>query len=82
MANLTISVPDDLLQRARTRAAQQGTSVSKVLRGSLERFTDDDAEAALSWDTFLAIADAAGGASPSGKREWTREGLQRTEPGA
>ena len=32
MANLTISIDDDLLRRARIRAAERGTSVNAVLR--------------------------------------------------
>ena len=38
MANLTITVEDDLLKRARVRAVEQGTSVNAVLRDYLEQF--------------------------------------------
>lgn len=38
MANLTISIEDDLLKRARIRAVEQGTSVNAVLRDYLEQF--------------------------------------------
>lgn len=44
MVNLTITVPDDLLRRARARAAREGTSVNSVLRTSLMRYVDNDAE--------------------------------------
>jgi len=35
MANLTLAVDDDLLRRARVRAAEQGTSVNAVVRDLL-----------------------------------------------
>lgn len=77
MANLTITVPDDLLQRARVRAAREGTSVSSVLRSSLRRYVDDEAEVGQAWDRFLDIALKAGGRSATEGRSWRREELQR-----
>lgn len=77
VANLTISVPDDLLHRARVRAAREGTSVNSVLRSSLSRYVDDDAEVGEAWDRFLDIADRVGGRSSSGGRIWHRDELQR-----
>lgn len=77
MANLTITVPDDLLRRARVRAAREGTSVSSVLRDRLLRYVDDDAEVSEAWDRFLDISAQAGGRSPSGGRSWRRDDLQR-----
>jgi post-segregation antitoxin (ccd killing protein) len=77
VANLTITVPDDLLQRARARAAREGTSVSSVLRSSLKRYVDDEAEVGEAWDRFLDIARRAGGHSSSGRRGWRRDDLQR-----
>jgi plasmid stability protein len=77
VANLTITVPDDLLQRARARAAREGTSVSNVLRSSLKRYVDDEAEVGEAWDRFLDIAGRTGGHSSSGRRSWRRDDLQR-----
>ena len=37
MRNITLSVPDDLLKRAKWLAVQQETSLSKLLTGYLER---------------------------------------------
>ena len=42
MANLTISVDDELLRRARVRAAQLGTSVNAVLREYLRTWAGQD----------------------------------------
>lgn len=77
VANVTITVPDDLLQRARVRAAREGTSVNSVLRTSLKRYVDDEAEVGEAWDRFLDIAGRAGGHSSSGGRSWRRDDLQR-----
>jgi len=38
MANLTISIPDDILERARARALAQGTSVNNLVRERLEAY--------------------------------------------
>ena len=38
MANLTITVDDHLLKRARLRALEQGTSVHALLREYLRRY--------------------------------------------
>lgn len=80
MANLTITVPEDLLHRARARAAREGTSVNRVLRASLARYVDDDAEVGEAWDRFLELARGAGGRSRSGRRTWRRADLQRGVP--
>lgn len=77
MTNVTITISEDVLRKARARAAHEGTSVSKVLRRSLEQYSDTDAEVASAWDEFLAIAERAGGRSPGDGRTWRREDLQR-----
>lgn len=74
MANLTIAVDDDLLRRARARAAEQGTSVNAVLRDELSRYVDASAgDRAAS--AFLAVAHVAAGSSGAGGRTWTRDEL-------
>jgi plasmid stability protein len=77
VANLTITVPDELLRRARARAAREGTSVNSVLRAGLAQYVDDDAEVGEAWDRYLDLARKAGGRSASGKRAWRRDDLQR-----
>lgn len=42
MSNLTIAVDDDVLRRARVKAAQEGTSVNAVLREALEGYAGAD----------------------------------------
>ncbi len=55
MSNLTISVDDDIIKRARVRAIQQGTSVSAKLREFLQNYVDE------SEDTLKKQREAAAG---------------------
>lgn len=41
MANLTVSVDDEIIKRARVRAIQQGTSVSAKVREFLEHYVNE-----------------------------------------
>ena len=73
MANVTIVIDDNLLQRARVKAAQLGTSVNAVLRTQLQAWLGGpDARS-------RAIADllARSGRARSGRggRTWTRDEL-------
>lgn len=42
MANLTITVDEEVLKQARLRALKEGTSVNRVLRERLESYVEDD----------------------------------------
>ena len=44
MKNITVSVPDEVYQRARIRAAEQGRSVSALVAEFLEGLSGQDAE--------------------------------------
>ena len=73
MANLTIVLDDDLLRRARVRAAQLDTSVNAVLREYLINWVGHDEARALA---LRALAEQARHArSASGGRRWTRDEL-------
>jgi plasmid stability protein len=74
MANMTLSLDADLLRRARTRAAKDGTSVNAVVAAYLERYADLD-EAANALAEILELAAATDSGSGPGGRRWTREGL-------
>lgn len=73
MANLTIAIDDDLLHRARVRAAQLGTSVNAVLREYLKTWVRDDDARAQAIRRLLAQARRS--KSGSGGRTWTRDEL-------
>lgn len=71
MANLTLTIDDRLLLRARKRALEQGTSVNALAREYLESYTGDD-EAVDAAQALVALAKSASGSSGSSGRNWTR----------
>ena len=61
MSNLTLAIDDDLLHRARVRAAEQGTSVNAVVRDLLVAYSAADrVEAARRRLVALSVSSAAG----------------------
>lgn len=73
MANLTITVDEEVVRKARIRALEQGTSVNALLRDYLESFAGGaDSRARAILDIF-AIADR--NPSRRGGRKWTRDEL-------
>jgi plasmid stability protein len=72
MANLTITLDDDLLKKARIRAAELGVSVNAVLRDYLAAWAGaTDRRRAV--DSLIARSRKA--RSASGQRRWTRDEL-------
>lgn len=76
MTNLTISVNDEVLRRARIRALEEHTSVNTVLAHYLEAYARTDEvrrrrQAAL--EALLALADQC--QAGRGGRTWTRDDL-------
>ena len=69
--NLTITIDDAVLRRARIRALQQGTSVNALLREFLESYAGSDVEDAAR-RRLAAMARESTGSSGPGGREWTR----------
>jgi hypothetical protein len=74
VANLTVTISADVLQRARLRAMQQGTSVNALIRSYLEAFADAD-RAGESRRALVEMSErTASGSGPNG-RTWTRDEL-------
>jgi hypothetical protein len=74
VANLTITIDDHVLRRARIRALEQGTSVNALVAGYLTSYADlDDARVAL--DGFLERTKRTHASSGPGGRVWRREDL-------
>ena len=73
MANLTITVDDELLKRARIRALERGTSVNRLLADYLEAFAGD--RHASSVRQLLDLSQKARTSSGSRGRSWTRDEL-------
>jgi hypothetical protein len=73
MANLTITVDDETLRRARIRALEQETSVNSLLRDYLEAFAAAGATWNQATDAILSLSKRAH--SGRGNRRWTRDEL-------
>lgn len=74
MANVTLVVDDDLLRRARIRAAERGTSVNAVIRELLEQFAGPTvAGAAL--QTMFDVADRTDSTVGEAGINWHRDDL-------
>jgi Family of unknown function (DUF6364) len=74
MANVTLTIDEDLLKQARIRALEQDTSVNALVRGYLESYVGrsprrDDLAG------FLALTESLHAGSGSGGRSWTRDEL-------
>ena len=70
--NLTITVDDEVLRRARIRALQQGTSVNALLREFLESYAGSDVEGEAR-RRLAAVARESTASSGSAGRTWTRD---------
>lgn len=74
MANLTVTIDDHVLRRARIRALEQGTSVNALVAGYLASYADlDDARVALT--EFLERTRRTHASSGPDGRTWRREDL-------
>ncbi|HVR38566.1 MAG TPA: DUF6364 family protein [Thermoanaerobaculia bacterium] len=70
--NVTLSIDDDTLARARELASRRGTSLNQLIRDYLEELASD-----LTPDEMLSELSElwASGGGNSGGRTWTREDL-------
>ena len=73
MANLTITIDDDLLRAARIRALEQGTSVNAILRDYLTAYAGGGDAQARALADLLALSSAA--TARRGSATWTRDEL-------
>ncbi len=74
MANLTLSLDDDLLQAAREVALRERTSVNAVVREFLTRYADNRARRLQALDTLDALAVRHPAKSD---RAWSRASLHQ-----
>ena len=75
MANLTITVPEEILKSARRRALEQGTSVNALLRAYLRQFTGAHALHAQAAQRILELSRKS--RAGRGKSRWTRDDLHQ-----
>ncbi len=76
MANLTISVDEETLRRARIRALQRRESVNAYLAEMLRRYADDGGQGQVFTD-LAALAESADAGRSAAGRSWTRDDLHR-----
>ncbi len=72
MANLTLTIDDEVLKKARIHALERGTSVNALVREYLERVAHDDAEL----EAIVRGIEAIGDSMPRRRvAEWARDDL-------
>ncbi len=69
MANVTITLDDETLRRARIRALESGTSLNAMIRDYLERLVGADPTREAG-ERLAQLAEAAHGSSGSAGRAW------------
>lgn len=72
MANLTLSVDDELLQKAREAATRERTSVNALVREYLKRYVAGKERRLEALDALDSVADATESASEG---RWSRASL-------
>jgi plasmid stability protein len=72
MANLTLSLDDDLLQKAREAALREHTSVNALVREYLERYVDARSRRMEALDALDELADRTRSTS---RGPWSRDSL-------
>lgn len=78
MANLTITIDDEALKKARIRALEQGTSVNALLRDYLENFAGVHDRQLRAAQRILELSSRA--QSGSGGHSWRRDELHERRP--
>ncbi|NGP54118.1 DUF6364 family protein [Thioalkalivibrio sp. XN8] len=78
MANLTLSLDDELLQKAREAALRDHTSVNVLVREYLERYVDARSRRMEALDALDALTDRTGSAS---RGSWSRDSLHKRGAG-
>ena len=73
MANLTLTIRDDVLRRARIRALQENTSINALVRASLEAYAGINTERENAIQAILHLAQ--GTSSGRGASQWQRDEL-------
>lgn len=72
--NLTLTIDDETLKRARMRALDQGTSVNALVRDFLRSYAGSEDEN-LALRRFVEVGEGSGAGARSEGRVWTRDGL-------
>jgi len=73
MSNLTITVDDEALRRARLKAMEQGTSINALLRDYIESYSGCRSDQIAAMEALLELSRST--SSRSGGHRWSREEL-------
>ena len=73
MANLTITIDEETLKKARIRALEQNTSVNRILRQYLEVYAGVGRDQSDSINKIIAMSNAS--VSRRGIQQWSRDEL-------
>ncbi len=73
--NITLALPKDLLRKIKVIAAQRGTSVSALMRASLEELASREDSYAAARERHLAWLEHGADLGTGGKITWTRDDL-------
>ena len=75
MSNLTLSIDDGVLRRARIRAVSEDTSVNAEVRSFLEDYSSGSAEhhRSRAAERLIALSRTSQATSGPGGRTWTRD---------
>ena len=73
MSNLTITIDNETLKKARMRALEQGTSVNALLREFLEAYSGVRTEQRKAAKEILSLSKSS--TSRRGNNQWKREEL-------
>jgi hypothetical protein len=73
MGKLTIAMDEWVLERARSRASRQGTSLDALVRSYVESFASGEESREQAVKTLLDLSQKTEGGS--GGRRWTRDEL-------
>ncbi|TVR54176.1 MAG: MerR family transcriptional regulator [Gemmatimonadales bacterium] len=76
-SNLTITVDDEALKRARIRALEQGTSVNAILREFLEAYAGTRQDHVDAAERIISLARTSPGRR--GAARWTRDELHERD---
>lgn len=73
--NITLSLPDEDLRKARIVAAQRGTSVSRLLADMLKELVERETQYNVARERHLATMHAGYDLGTGGRIDWERDEL-------
>jgi hypothetical protein len=73
--NITLSLPEEVLQEAKVVAARRGTSISALLAGALSELVERESGYAAAKERSLATLGRSRDLGTGGEIRWSREEL-------